>query len=119
MDFLLTNMLLNWWREFQCLCLLYRVSTLVPLGIKLNACYTLIFSRMSYVITVCGKSSIGNRNLFVNAQKRVWKVFYYNINDYIIANNKLLDYDSIFNYFTSLNHTKFFITATLNTLVTY
>ena len=82
--------------------LLYRVSTLVPLKVKLNAYYALIYSRISYAITVWGKSSIGNRNLCVNALKRVLKVIFYNIDDYIRANNKLLDYDSIFDYFTCL-----------------
>ena len=32
--------------------LLYRVSTLAPFKFKLNACYALIYSRMSYAITV-------------------------------------------------------------------
>ena len=47
--------------------LLYRVSTLVPLKVKLHAYYALIYSRISYAITVWGKSPIGNRNLCVNA----------------------------------------------------
>ena len=50
---------------------LYRVSTLVPLKVRLNAYYALIYSRISYAITVWGKSSLGNRNLCVNALKRV------------------------------------------------
>ena len=57
---------------------------------------------MSYDIKVQGNSSICNRNICVNVLKRVRKVIYYNIDDHIIANNKLLDYDSIFYYFTCL-----------------
>ena len=43
--------------------LLCRVSTFVPLKVKLNAYNALIYSLISYAITAYGKSSIGIRNL--------------------------------------------------------
>ena len=79
--------------------LLYRV-TLVPLQVKLNAYYASIYSRIKYAITVWGKRSVGNMNLCINALKRAWELIYCNVDDFKIANNKLQDYDSIFNYNT-------------------
>ena len=49
---------------------------------------------------VLGKSFIGNRNLSVNALKRVRKVDYYSIDDHIIPNDNLLHCNSIFVHFT-------------------
>ena len=53
---------------------------------------------MSYAITVWDKGSIGNRNIFVNALKRVRKAIFWNTDDHIIINYNLVDYDSIFEY---------------------
>ena len=61
---------------------------------------------MSYAITIWEKSSIGNRNLCVNALNRVRKDIYNNIDNNIITNNNLLDYDSIFECFTSVKRNK-------------
>ena len=76
--------------------LLYRSST--RLMVKLNAYYALIFSRLSYAITVWRKSSIGNMNLCVHLLKRVKKLIRYNIDDHIIKNSNLFDYDSFFEH---------------------
>ena len=81
---------------------LRRVSNLVPVDVRLKIYYALIYSRMTYAITVWGRSSIGNRNLCNSAVKRVWKIIFYNCVRQGANNLELLTYDSMLEYFACL-----------------
>ena len=71
--------------------MLNRVRTKVPTKVKVSDYCALTYSLMSYAITVWGKRLIGKRNMCV---------IYDNFDDQSLANNNLLDYYSIFEYFT-------------------
>ena len=68
--------------------LLYRVWILVSLMVKINA----------YYHQGLKESSIANIILCDNAFNRVRKIIYCDIDDHIIANNNLLNYESTFEY---------------------
>ena len=54
-----------------------RVSNLMPVNVRLKIYYALIYSRISYAVTIWGRTLASNISLCNSALKRAWKVVFF------------------------------------------
>ena len=79
-----------------------RVSNLIPPNVKLKIYYALIYSRITYAITIWGRSLAISKNLCHNALRRAWNVVFFGTNARTPPEKRVMSFDSIFEYCTAV-----------------
>jgi len=79
---------------------LNRISSLIPPRAKKSIYFSLIYSYVTYCVTVWGKRSIGNSCHIERLLRRATKVVSYPFPIYSGPTLRFLNFDSIYNYYT-------------------
>jgi len=89
----------------QAIGMINRVSGLVPPNVKLKMYYSLIYSRVSYGVSVWGRSSILNVSRIDRLLRRAHRCVSYGFRGDLVVSDTFFDCNSIYEYFVLL---KFF-----------